>query len=170
MRYTTGDEFEDDFKQHSLDVTFKNIKDMMLKGTDGDLVIEDLEDITPYDIDNYMEYLSTSKELAIKDGRIRFARIENTDLFYDVCDYMGITVNDIPLMGQQKIYFVDSGDFSSTVIPLQTEKNSTRILIQPFEDSPTQIQNLKWELDEGKRTKRSFEELKEDFDYRNTSK
>ena len=107
MRYTTGDEFEDDFKQHSLDVTFKNIKDMMLKGTDGDLVIEDLEDITPYDIDNYMEYLSTSKELAIKDGRIRFARIENTDLFYDVCDYMGITVNDIPLMGQQKIYFVE---------------------------------------------------------------
>lgn len=170
MKYTTGDELEDSAKQHSLDYVFKNLADMVLYGTDGDRVVEDLEDITADDIDNYMDYLSTSKELAIKDGMIMFARVNSIDLYYDICENMEVSQENIPLIGQQKIYFVHTNDFVSTVIPLQTGKSSTRILIEPFEDSSMQIQALKWELEGRNKTKKSFVELKESFDYRSKKK
>lgn len=166
MSYTTGDELEDRSKQSSIDFLYKNLKEMMLEGTDGSLVEEDLYDISSNDIDNYMDSLSTSNTLPIKAGRIRFVVIEDIDLLFHICDFMQVSFNSIPKIGQQRVYFIDSGDFCATFIPLETEKNHTRILIQPFEDSSLSIQALKWELEAGRKSIKNFDELKKKFDYR----
>lgn len=146
MTYTTGDELLDSSKQNSLDVVGKNIQDMLKKGTDGDRGMgepEDLEDISLEEFDDYINLLSEGI-LKTDNGKVISSRINDTQLLLGVHYYLDINPTSIPLLGKQKVYFIEKSDFCATLYALESEKNKVRFLIEPFEDSPKKIQKLKW--------------------------
>lgn len=143
---------EDNSKQEALDKIRFNIENMLTGGDQFTVVDEIVYNINLKDINEYIKFLKADKSLPTKLTRIRSYDINNLDLFEQLCDYTSVNNSETPRIWNQKVYFIESGDFALTFIPIALEdKKSVNIYMEPLEESPDFITELWAKLNEEKK-------------------
>ncbi len=142
---------EDNAKQEALDKIRFNIENMLVGGDQFTSVDEIVYDINLKDINEYMNFLVKDETLPTKLTRIRSYNVDNLDLFEQLCDYTSVNNSETPRLWNQKVYFIESGYFALTFIPIALEdKKSVNIYMEPLETSPDLITELWARLNEEK--------------------
>ena len=138
-------------KQEALDLISFNIVNILQGGEQGTVVDKVIHDISLKDIDNYLKLLISSKNFPVKLPLLTSSRIDNLDLFKDLCDYTNISDAEFPENSDPKIYFLESSDFAITFIPIQLDNNRINIHLEPLEDCPDFITEILENIKDGKR-------------------
>ena len=90
-------------------------------------VSEELRDITPKEIDEYIMALRYSKNLPIKNIQVASHAISDPLQLAELYDYTQTYPEEIQSYYPQKIYFIEGGLSAITIIPILTEKNNTTV-------------------------------------------
>jgi hypothetical protein len=138
-------------KQEALDLIRFNLVNMLVGGNQFDSVDEIVYNVSLRDINEYIKFLATDKSLPVKLPLIRAYDVSEPQLFEQLCNYTNVHNFDTPNTWDQKIYFIESGDFALTFIPIVlNDKKSVNIHIEPLEESPDFITELWAELNDEK--------------------
>jgi len=137
-------------RDKSLLFILENIEQVYENADQWEYVCEEVRDITTQDIDEYIMALNYNKNLPIKNIKVSSQPISDILKLSEVYDYIQTYPKDTPTKYPQKVYFIE-GDMSAvTVIPVQTERNSTTVYMELLFDSPTFINELWRESSEKK--------------------
>lgn len=140
---------EDNSKQKALDKIRFNIENILTGEDQFTSVDEIVYGVNLKDINEYMNFLVKDETLPTKLTRIRSYNVDNLDLFEQLCDYTSVNNSETPRLWNQKVYFIESGDFALTFIPIALEdKKSVNIYMEPLETSPDLITELWARLNE----------------------
>jgi hypothetical protein len=138
-------------KQEALDLIRFNLVNMLKGGDQFTSVDEIVYNVSLQDINEYMKFLATDKSLPVKLPLIRSYDITEPRLFEELCNYTEVHNFETPNTWNQKIYFIESGDFALTFIPIELpNKKEINIHIEPLEESPDFITELWAELNDEK--------------------
>ncbi len=147
---TFSDPINEEYKDSSLLFIKENIEDIMNRSRDNDFVDEQLKDISIRDIDNYITELTLNKSWDFNLPRIRSVVVRDFEKFSALCDYMQINKVSLPREGLQRVYFIESDDFASIFVPIELDKDTVNIFIEPLDCSPDIITEMYTSLDEKK--------------------
>lgn len=124
---------EEEAKQSGLDQILFNINQMYKYGKDSDTVSFEVEDITIKDIEAYLKKIEIEQDSPIKFLTINSVTISNIDDNSEILD--GFSTYPISPSYNQKVYFIEGGEFALTLIPIEVEDGKIHIIIQPLESS-----------------------------------
>ncbi len=137
-------------RDKSLLFILENIEQVYENAEQWGEVSEEVRDITPKEIDEYIMALNYAQNLPIKKISVSSHPISDPLELLQLYDYIQTYPKDTPTKYPQKVYFID-GDMSAvTVIPVQTEVNSTTVYMELLFDSPTFINKLWRQSDKSK--------------------
>lgn len=92
----------------------------------------DLNKVNIDHVDEYITQIESKKDLPQTLLRVRRARVGDKNTFLHLCNY--IDVHNVPFDPtlKNRIYFLETNDYEIVLIPIETEKESIRIHIEPF--------------------------------------
>lgn len=140
-------------KQEALDFIKFNIEQMLKYATESTVVDEKVKHITTRDIDHYLQKLQRDQSLDVKALRIQYVTINDIQLFADICDYTNAYEVRYPSRNTPKVYFIESGDFAITFIPIELDTTEINIYMEPLESSPDFIIEMRENLNQEKTIK-----------------
>jgi hypothetical protein len=94
--------------------------------------------------------MDRDQDLGLKALSIESVTITDTMKFAQICDYIQIDDVKYPSRNPQKVYFIESADSAITFIPIELNKRSVSIYIEPLESSPDLITEL-WAINRDKK-------------------
>lgn len=134
----------EEYKQKQIDEICSGI----LKAcyTDGIDSISDIQvQLTPQDLHEYLKYLPIKQDLPtdIKIPILRSAVINSFDELVQLWDISSIEEGLFPLKHTQYIYFLETGESLTMILPIQLDNKTTNIHISNVgEERPNFIQYL----------------------------
>jgi hypothetical protein len=142
---------EDTAKQHSLDFIRENLENIPKSMIEEDVVDKVVEDISLRDVYHYITQIKANQDLDLEDLRIRYVSVRDLEQFANICEYQQIHNVKLPSHEEQRIYFIESSDFATTLIPIQLDDGSLNIFMEPLDSSPELIREMFAELEDGER-------------------
>lgn len=142
---------EDESKQHPLDFIRENLERIPLSMRDQDVIDKTIQDLNLTDIYQYMSQLKRNQDLSLKNLTIDYVLIDDLQLFAEICDYCGVNGVKYPLEENQRIYFIESSDFATTLIPIELDNETLNIYMEPLGLSPDLISKIFANLQDDKR-------------------
>jgi len=157
---------EEGAKQSDLDAILFNINQMYEYGKDFDTVSFEIEDITTKDIEEYLKKIEIEQDSPIKLLTINSFTIPDIEYTSEVLDEFSIYPVSKSL--NQKVYFIEGGEFALTLIPIEVEDGKICIIIQPLEKSLPYIKHAYGEMVENrdwKGRRKTVGELREEIHF-----
>jgi hypothetical protein len=142
---------EDAAKQRPLDFIRENLEKIPKSMKEGEVVDEIVEDVSLRDVYHYITQIKANQDLDLKDLRIRYVSIRDLEQFATICDYRLIHNVKFPTNEEQRVYFIESSNFATTLIPIQLDDGSLNIFMEPLDSSPELIRQMFAELEDGER-------------------
>ena len=132
-------DIEEGAKQEALDFILHNINQMYEYGVESDVISQDVRGISLEDIDKYIRKIEVDQ-----DSPIKLLTINSVDIPEPI--YINNISNEFqtyPLtqISSQRVYFIEGGSFALVMIPIQMEKDTIQIILQPLEKSASYIQD-----------------------------
>jgi len=156
---------EEGAKQEALDFILHNINQMYEYGVESDVISQDVHGISLEDIDKYIRKIEVDQ-----DSPIKLLTINSVDIPEPI--YINNISNEFqtyPLtqISSQRVYFIEGGSFALVMIPIQMEKDTIQIILQPLEKSASYIQDEYKRIVEKRdsKGKTSLEELKKKISF-----
>ena len=137
------EEFRDNYKQQAIDFLHSQIVNMIQHGGKrGIFVDEILRGIDSRDIHVYLNSLVRRQNLPFKNPTVQSILIKDSETFSMLCDYVDVYKIREYLPREQRLYFIETGDFAITVIPIEFENEQVAINIEPLDYSPPFIRDI----------------------------
>lgn len=114
----TDDPFKDAAMQDSLDVIRNGIKST-IEASDKREFDEVVMDINRRDVDVYMRKIVDDQDLEYKLTRVRSVQADDLESFWLLCDRAAVYNVEPPLIGEQKVYFLETSDSAMLLYPIQ---------------------------------------------------
>jgi hypothetical protein len=143
---------ENTAKQHPLDFIRENLKDIPESMTDEDCIDKIVNDISLTDVYNYMTQIKDNQDLPLKRVTIDYAIIFSEDpRFTPICKHCGINNVKYPPNEKQRIYFIQSSDFATVLIPIDLGDAKLNIYMEALDCSPEIIKEIWAEVEDGEK-------------------
>ncbi len=162
---------EEAAKQEPLDFIRENLNKIPQSMRQGEVIDEIVEDLSIRELYQYMQQVKRNQDLDLVDPRIRYVSITELETFVDICDYRQINNIRHPFNEEQRVYFIESSDFATVLIPIQLDDRSLNLFMEPLDSSSELIRQMFAELEDGdKELAREIQEEKVEFIKKNRKK
>lgn len=139
----TGIDNED--KSGAWDFVLHNISQVYYNADQWETVSEEVDGITPEELDTSIMELRYAQNLPIKNLKVDSVEVSDSELVSIMHDYTQIYPQERYYHFPQKVYFIEGGVSSIVIIPIAIKKDLVGIHMELFFKSPKFIQSLKEE-------------------------
>jgi len=147
----TDDPFKDAAMQDSLDVIRNGIKSTIEASDSGMFIDEVVMDIDRKNVDNYMRQIVDDQDLEYKLTRVRSIQADDLESFWLLCDRAAVYNVEPPLIGEQKVYFLETSDSAMLLYPIQMSHKKMNIHMETLDiDTPLFLKNMWLKLNKKK--------------------
>ena len=145
------DEFRNEAMQNSVDIITHGIKSIIETGDSSPFIDEVVMDITNRDVHSYMRQIEEDQDLEYKLTKISAYTVDDFQVFWKLCERANVYNVDAPLIGEQKVYFIETADCAMILYPIKLGSNKLNIHMELMDtDTPKFLKNMWFELNERK--------------------
>jgi hypothetical protein len=148
------DEFRNEAMQNSVDTITHGIKSIIETGDSSQFIDEVVMDITNRDVHSYMRQIVEDQDLEYKLTKISAYTVDDFQIFWQLCERANVYNVDAPLIGEQKVYFLETADSAMILYPIKLGSNKLNIHMELMDiDTPKFLKNMWNKLNEKKSLK-----------------
>lgn len=115
----------------------KNIGNVY-NGDQWTTVSEDITNVNPKEVDEYIMSFRYSQNLPIKNIKVDSVTIEDKNVIADIRNHTNTFPKGLLPVAPQMLYFIEGGESAIVIIPVFIDKNNLRIYLELL-DSSSQI-------------------------------
>ncbi|MDD4381819.1 MAG: hypothetical protein PHE21_00525 [Candidatus Dojkabacteria bacterium] len=142
---------EDPFKEAAMQGSLDIIRDGIKSTIEGGSIDKEVMDINREDVDVYMRKIVDDQDLEYKLTRVRSLHVDDLKTFWLLCDSANVCNVEPPLIGEQKVYFLETSDSAVFLYPIQMSHKKMHIHIELFNDNTSKfIKDMRDKLNEEK--------------------